>query len=80
VRPLTYRRHSCGSHTTVDDEAEWTEALTAAGYTQTDDSVAGAWTGSVEPGTGVSPIVVLADGTITFVSAPTFAQWIRPAS
>lgn len=62
------------------DEAAWTDALTAAGYAQSDDPVPGAWTGPVEPGSGLSPVVVVADGTITVVSAPTFAQWIRPAS
>ncbi|MGR0218564.1 hypothetical protein [Agromyces sp. ZXT2-6] len=62
------------------DEAAWGDELTAAGYAQTDDPVPGAWTGPVEPGSGLSPVVVLADGTITFVSAPTFAQWVRPAS
>ena len=51
-----------------------------AGYTQTDDPVPGAWSGPIEAGSGLSPVVVVADGTITFVSAPTFAQWIRPAS
>ncbi|MEI5583492.1 MULTISPECIES: hypothetical protein [unclassified Agromyces] len=62
------------------DEAGWTDALTSAGYRRTDDPVTGAWTGPVEPGSGLSPVVVVADGTVTFVSAPTFAQWIRPAS
>ena len=62
------------------DEAAWTDALTVAGYEQADDPVPGAWTGPVEPGSGLSPVVVVADGTVTFVSAPTFAQWIRPAS
>lgn len=68
------------AHATGVDEDEWTTTLIEAGYTQTDDPVAGAWTGPVEPGTGVNPVVVLADGTITFVSAPHFAQWVRPAS
>jgi hypothetical protein len=62
------------------DEAAWTDALSAAGYTQTDDPVPGAWSGPIEPGSGLSPVVVVAEGTVTFVSAPTFAQWIRPAS
>lgn len=61
-------------------ESAWTDALTAAGYAQTDDPVPGAWTGPVEGGSGLSPVVVVAGGTVTFVSAPTFAQWIRPAS
>jgi hypothetical protein len=64
----------------VDDEAAWADALSAAGYTQTDDPVPGAWRGPIEEGSGLSPVVVVADGTVTFVSAPTFAQWIRPAS
>jgi hypothetical protein len=62
------------------DVAEWSATLTEAGYTQTDDPVPGAWTGPAEPGTGMSPVVVLADGGITFVSAPAFAQWVRAAS
>ncbi|MGR2752251.1 hypothetical protein [Agromyces arachidis] len=68
------------AQTTGVDDAAWAEELAAAGYAQTDDPVPGAWTGPVEPGTGVSPVVVLADGSITFVSAPTFAQWVRSAS
>lgn len=68
------------AHASGVDEDEWATALTDAGYTQTDDPVPAAWTGPAEPGTGVSPVVVLADGAITFVSAPTFAQWVRPAS
>jgi hypothetical protein len=62
------------------DESAWSSALADAGYTRTDDPVAGAFSGQPDAGNGISPVVVLADGTITFVSAPTFAQWIRPAS
>lgn len=68
------------AHATGVDEGEWTTALAEAGYAQTDEPVAGAWTGPAEPGSGVTPVVVLADGTITWVSAPDFAQWVRPAS
>ncbi|MCK8609605.1 hypothetical protein [Agromyces sp. C10] len=68
------------AHATGVDEGGWTTALAEAGYAQADGPVAGAWTGPAEPGSGVSPIVVLADGTITWVSAPDFAQWVRPAS
>lgn len=60
------------------DATAWTNALAAAGYTQTDDPVPGAWTGPVDPGNGLAPIVVVDDDTVTFVSAPTFAEWIRP--
>lgn len=62
------------------DEAAWAEVLTATGYEQTDDPVPGAWTGPMGLGGDLNPTVVLADGTVTFVSAPTFAQWVRPAS
>lgn len=62
------------------DEATWAEVLAETGYTQTDDPVPGAWTGPLALGADLRPVVVLADGTVTFVSAPTFAQWIRPAA
>jgi hypothetical protein len=62
------------------DEATWAEVLAETGYTQSDDPVPGAWTGPLALGADLRPVVVLADGTVTFVSAPTFAQWVRPAA
>jgi hypothetical protein len=64
----------------VDDAAwpEWEAALATAGYTLTNDPVPGAYTGPVEPGSGISPVVVRTDGAITFLSAPTFAAWVAP--
>jgi hypothetical protein len=62
------------------DEATWAQVLAETGYTQSDDPVPGAWTGPLALGADLRPVVVLADGTVTFVSAPTFAQWVRPAS
>ncbi|GAA1794763.1 hypothetical protein [Agromyces lapidis] len=63
---------------TVDDATwpEWEVALTAAGYTLTDDPVPGAYTGPVDPGTGLSPVVVKTDDAIVYVGAPVFAGWI----
>lgn len=61
------------------DESAWLTALDEAGYVATDEPVPGAYTGPVEAGSGLSPVAVLADGTLTFVSAPVFAEWIAPA-
>ncbi|GGI46602.1 hypothetical protein BCL57_001153 [Agromyces flavus] len=65
---------------TGGDDAAWTAALADGGYTPTDDPVAGAYTGQPDAGNGITPIVILADGTITFVSVPAYAGWVRPAS
>ncbi|WP_056007373.1 hypothetical protein [Agromyces sp. Root1464] len=64
---------------TPPDDA-WTEALAETGYVLTDDPVARAYSGPAEPGSGISPIAVLTDGTLTFVSAPTFATMLAPAA
>ena len=58
----------------------WTVALAETGYVLTDDPVAGAHSGPAEPGSGISPVAVLTDGTLTFVSAPTFATMLAPAA
>ena len=63
-----------------DDEAEWTDSLAAAGYSRTDDPVDGAYTGQPDAGNGITPVVIVADGTVTFVSVPAYAGWVRPAS
>lgn len=63
-------------HVNASDLPEWEAALAAAGYTRTDDPVPGAYTGPVEPGSGVSPVVVVSGTTLTYVSAPVFATWI----
>ena len=65
---------------TPADETQWRAALAGTGYAETNDPVPGAFTGPVDPGTGVSPVAVLAGGTLTFVSAPTFATMLSPAS
>ncbi|MFF2388472.1 hypothetical protein [Agromyces sp. NPDC058104] len=65
----------------VDDAAwpEWEAALAAAGFEAGDDPVPGAYLGTVDPGSGIAPVVVRTDDAITYVSAPTFAVWIAPA-
>ncbi|MFE5670545.1 hypothetical protein ACFQ58_02950 [Agromyces sp. NPDC056523] len=65
---------------TGGDETAWTDALADGGYTQTDDPVPGAYTGQPDAGNGITPVAILADGTITFVSVPAYAGWVRPAS
>lgn len=62
------------------DLGVWEPALAEAGFVETNDPVPGAYTGPVDPGAGISPVVVVTDDTLTFVSAPTFAGWIAPAS
>lgn len=64
--------------TPLDDA--WTVALAETGYVLTDDPVAGAHSGPAEPGSGISPVAVLTDGTLTFVSTPTFATMLAPAA
>lgn len=56
----------------------WQPALADAGFVETNDPVPGAYTGPVDPGAGISPVVVITEDTLTFVSAPTFASWIAP--
>jgi hypothetical protein len=64
----------------ASDESAWSSALAEAGYTRTDDPVAGAYSGQPDAGNGISPVVIVADGTVTFVTLPDFAQWVRQAS
>ncbi|MFB6611079.1 hypothetical protein ACFCVO_12200 [Agromyces sp. NPDC056379] len=65
---------------TPSDGAAWAETLGETGYVLTDDPVPGAYVGPVEPGSGISPIAVLTDASLTFVSAPTFASMLAPAA
>jgi hypothetical protein len=58
------------------DEAIWRSTLAELGYVESGQPVAGSFTGPVDPGTGVSSIAVLMGGTLTFVSAPTFATML----
>ncbi|WP_136707658.1 hypothetical protein [Agromyces sp. H66] len=60
------------------DLAVWATALADAGFTETNEPVPGAHTGPVDPGTGISPVVVVDGDRVTFVSAPDFATWIAP--
>ena len=62
------------------DFGVWEPALADAGFVETNDPVPGAYTGPVDAGTGISPVVVLNGDSLTFVSAPTFAGWIAPTS
>lgn len=59
--------------------SEWPASLQAAGYTQTDDPVAGTYSGPADPGTGVPSVVVVAPDRLTFVSAPPHAADLAPA-
>lgn len=79
-RPRTDLILSVAQVATGADEAAWIDALTAGGYSQTDDPVHGAYTGQPDAANGITPTVIIADGTVTFISAPTFAGWVRPAS
>lgn len=63
-----------------DDETAWANALAEGGYSQTDDPVAGAYTGQPDAAMGATPTVIVADGTVTFVNLPAYAGWVRPAS
>lgn len=64
-------------HLTVSpgDEATWSDALTAEGFVASDDPVAGAFTGPVG-GSGLSPVVVLDDGTLTYLSTPAYGSML----
>jgi hypothetical protein len=62
------------------DSAVWAPALADAGFVETNDPVTGTYTGPVDGGTGIPPIVVVTGDSLTFVSAPTFAGWIAPTS
>ena len=61
-------------------EATWSEALAAEGFVAGDSAVAGEFTGPVDGGSGLSPVAVLAGGTLTFVSVPAFASMLAPSS
>jgi hypothetical protein len=58
------------------DDATWRSTLAELGYVESGQPVAGAFTGPVDPGSGVSSVAVLAGGTLTFVSASTFATML----
>lgn len=79
-RPQTDLVLSVAQVTTGADESAWMNALAEGGYTRTDDPVAGAFIGQPEAGNGITPVVIVADGSITFVSSPAFAGWVTPAS
>jgi hypothetical protein len=62
------------------EEPEWTAALTEAGYVQDDDPVPGGWRGEPDAANGISPVVVIDTGTLTYFSTPAYAEFLRPAS
>ena len=57
-------------------EEAWRSTLAELGYVESGQPVAGSFTGPVDPGSGVTSVAVLAGGTLTFVSAPTFATML----
>jgi len=61
------------------EQDAWARVLGENGYTRTDDPVAGAFVGPIEPGTGLSPVVVLEPARMSFVSAPTLVTDLAPA-
>jgi hypothetical protein len=79
-RPQTDLVLAVAQVATGGDEAAWTAALADGGYTRTDDPVPGAYTGQPDAGNGITPVAILSDGKITFVSVPAYAGWVRPAS
>jgi len=62
------------------DEAAWRSTLAELGYVESGQPVAGSFTGPIDPGSGISPVAVLAGGALTFVSAPTFATMLAPST
>lgn len=60
------------------DEAAWRSTLAELGYVESGQPVAGSFTGPVDPASGISSVAVLAGGTLTFVSAPTYATMLAP--
>ncbi|GAA1827663.1 hypothetical protein [Agromyces salentinus] len=60
--------------------SEWPAALAAEGYVETGDPVPGAYTGPPEPGTGMPSAVIVTPDRLTFISAPSHATDIAPAS
>ena len=60
------------------DDTTWRSTLGELGYVEGGQPVAGSFTGPVDPGSGISSVAVLAGGTLTFVSAPTFATMLAP--
>ncbi|MDR5701941.1 hypothetical protein [Agromyces aerolatus] len=67
-------------HVADGEQDAWARVLSENGYTQTDDPVAGAFTGPVDPGTGVSPVVVVEAARMSFVSVPTLVTDLAPAA
>lgn len=57
------------------DWGTWSPALADAGFVETNEPVPGAYTGPVD-GSGLAPVVVVADGAMTFVTVPAFAGLI----
>lgn len=62
------------------DWAVWESALADADFVETNDPVPGSYTGPVDPGSGVSPIVVVDGNTLTYADNATVASWIAPTS
>jgi hypothetical protein len=62
----------------AEEEEGWRSTLAELGYVESGQPVAGSFTGPVDPGSGISSVAVLAGGTLTFVSAPTFATMLAP--
>jgi hypothetical protein len=60
------------------EEDAWARVLAENGYTQTDDPVPGAFTGPVDGGTGVSPVVLVEATRMSFVSVPTLVTDLAP--
>ncbi|WP_353814472.1 hypothetical protein [Agromyces sp. SYSU T00266] len=63
-----------------DDEAEWIADLGDAGYEPNDDPVPGGYRGQPDAANGISPVVVIEAGTLTYVSTPVYAGFLPPAS
>ncbi|GAA1058128.1 hypothetical protein GCM10017608_05310 [Agromyces luteolus] len=63
-----------------DDESEWIAALGDAGYEPNDDPVPGGYRGQPDAANGISPVVVIEAGTLTYVSSPVYAAFLLPAS
>jgi hypothetical protein len=83
----TWARPQSDIHLTVvqlevaaGEEEAWNRVLSENGYTATDDPVPGIHTGPEDPGTGISPVVLVEPGRITFASTPTIVTDLAPAA
>lgn len=80
ARPQTDIRLTAVQLAVLESEQDvWARVLEENGYAPTDDPVPGAWTGPVEPGTGIASAALVEPTRISFVNIPHVLADLAPA-